>query len=131
MLGRLRPWAAALKRDVLALWFAYRDPRTPLPAKLLAMLIVAYALSPIDLIPDFIPVLGYLDELVLLPGAIYLAIRLVPEPVLADGRTRAAAWIEARNAEPRSYVAAVLIGDWALRLGAPTPARRRPRARLR
>jgi uncharacterized membrane protein YkvA (DUF1232 family) len=109
MFDRLRRWAAALKRDVLALWFAYRDPRTPFLAKLLAMLIVAYALSPIDLIPDFVPVLGYLDELLLLPGAIYLAIKLVPEPVMQDSRARAAAWVEGRNASPRSYLAAAII----------------------
>jgi uncharacterized membrane protein YkvA (DUF1232 family) len=109
MFGRLRRWAGALQRDVLALWFAYRDPRTPRIAKLLAMLIVGYALSPIDLIPDFVPVLGYLDELLLLPGAIYLAVRLVPEPVMRDSRARAAAWVDARNAAPRSYLAAAII----------------------
>ena len=109
MRRRLRQWAAALRRDVLALWFACRDPRTPLVAKLLVMLIVAYALSPIDLIPDFVPLLGYLDELILLPGAIYLAIKLVPGPVLEDSRARAAACSEVRRARPRSYLAAAVI----------------------
>jgi uncharacterized membrane protein YkvA (DUF1232 family) len=107
--GRLRRWAAALKRDVLALWFAYRHPGTPLAAKLLAMLIVAYALSPIDLIPDFVPVLGYLDELILLPGAIYLAIKLIPGHVLQQCRAQAAAWDAGQNSRPRSYAAAAVI----------------------
>lgn len=107
--GRLRQWAAALKRDVLALWFAYRHPGTPLIAKILAMLIVAYTLSPIDLIPDFVPVLGYLDELVLLPGAIYLAIKLIPADVLAQCRRQAATWDATHNARPKSYTAAAVI----------------------
>ena len=109
MLARVRQWAAALQRDVLALWFAYRDPRTPLVARILAMLIVAYALSPIDLIPVFVPVLGYLDELLLLPAAIYVAVKLVPAPVLEDSRVRAAHWAESRRARPRSYLAAAVI----------------------
>jgi len=109
MLSRLRPWAAALKRDVFALWFAYRDPRTPWAARLLAMLIVGYALSPIDLIPDFVPVLGYLDELILLPGAIYLALKLIPAAVLDECRARAAVEIDARSRKPKSYLAAAVI----------------------
>lgn len=86
---RLRAWARALKRDVMALWLAARDPRVPLGAKLLAGLIAAYALSPIDLIPDFIPVLGYLDDLLIVPAGIWLAIRLIPEPVMAELRAQA------------------------------------------
>jgi uncharacterized membrane protein YkvA (DUF1232 family) len=107
--GRLRGWAAALKRDVAALWFAYRHPGTPLIAKIAAMLIVAYVLSPIDLIPDFVPVLGYLDELILLPGAIYLAIKLIPADVLAECRRRAAAWDAGSTLRPKSYAAAAVI----------------------
>jgi uncharacterized membrane protein YkvA (DUF1232 family) len=109
MLARVRQWARALRRDVLALWFAYRDPRTPFAARMAAMLIVAYALSPIDLIPDFIPILGYLDELILLPAAIYLVLRMVPGEVLEASRAQAAAWIEANKATPRSYLAAAAI----------------------
>lgn len=86
---RLRAWARALKRDVMALWLAARDPRVPLGAKLLAGLVAAYALSPIDLIPDFIPVLGYLDDLLIVPAGIWLAIRLIPEPVMAELRAQA------------------------------------------
>ena len=67
MLERIKQWARAIKRDVIALWIAARDPRVPWYAKALAMAIAAYALSPIDLIPDFIPVLGYLDDLVIVP----------------------------------------------------------------
>jgi uncharacterized membrane protein YkvA (DUF1232 family) len=104
-MGRLARWAHALKRESLALYYAARDARTPWYAKVLAGAIVAYALSPIDLIPDFIPVLGYLDELLLLPAAIWLALRLVPEPVLADARRRAEAALE----RPTSRVAAVVI----------------------
>ena len=89
MLGRLKAWVKTVKRDIAALWIAARDPRCPLAAKLVAGLVVAYALSPIDLIPDFIPVLGYLDDLILLPLGIALAIRLLPRQLLADARVRA------------------------------------------
>jgi len=109
MIERLKAWAAILKREGLVLWFASRDPRTPWYAKALALIIVGYALSPIDLIPDFIPILGFLDELILLPGAIWLAIRLVPEQVLVDSRARALAWMEAHRPRPRIWVAAVVI----------------------
>ena len=104
-MGRLAEWARALKREALALYYAARDPRTPWYAKLIAGAIVAYALSPIDLIPDFIPVLGLLDELLLLPGAIWLALRLVPERVLEESRRRADATLE----RPTSRTAAVVI----------------------
>ena len=106
---RLRLWAAALKREVMTLWFACRDPRTPWYARVLAMLIVAYALSPIDLIPDFIPVLGYLDELILLPVGIYLVLKLVPAEALADARARAQAWVDSRKSKPRNWIAAAAI----------------------
>lgn len=113
MPSRLRERVAALKRDVLALWFAYRDPRTPLIAKLLAVLIVAYALSPIDLIPDFVPVLGYVDDLILLPGAIYLTLKLIPAAVLDECRARAAAELHTREGNPKSYLgAAVIVLIW-------------------
>ena len=85
---RLKAWAQALKRDVVALWLAARDPRTPLAAKLLAGAVAAYALSPIDLIPDFIPVLGYLDDLLLVPAGIWLAVRLIPAGLLEELRVK-------------------------------------------
>lgn len=115
MLARLREWAAALERETMTLWFACRDPRTPLAPKLLAMLIAAYALSPIDLIPDFIPVLGLLDELILLPAAIYLVIKLVPVPVLDAARSRAHAWMLEHAGRPASYVGALIVAAlWLL-----------------
>ena len=104
-MGALRDWAHALKRETLALYYAARDPRTPWLAKLVVGLVVAYALSPIDLIPDFIPVLGYLDDALLLPLGIWLAIRLLPPEVLAEARARAARTLE----QPRSVAAAVVI----------------------
>jgi uncharacterized membrane protein YkvA (DUF1232 family) len=88
--ARARQWARTLKRDVTALWLAARDPRVPLGAKLVAGLVAAYALSPIDLIPDFIPVLGLLDDLLLVPLGIWLAVRLIPGRLMADLRLAAA-----------------------------------------
>jgi uncharacterized membrane protein YkvA (DUF1232 family) len=106
---RLRDWARALERETLALYYAARDPRTPWIAKLVIGLVVAYALSPIDLIPDFIPVLGYLDDLLLLPLGIWLAIRLLPAGVLDQARARAAQALE----RPRSRAAAaVIVAIW-------------------
>jgi uncharacterized membrane protein YkvA (DUF1232 family) len=87
---RWKAWAGRLKRDIVALWIAARDPRVPLGAKLLAAAVAAYAFSPIDLIPDFIPVLGLLDDLLLLPVGIAIALRLVPPPLMAEFRERAA-----------------------------------------
>lgn len=89
LFARLRTWARRMKRDVAAVWFAARDPRTPKSVRLLALAVTAYALSPIDLIPDFIPVLGYLDDVILVPLGIWLIVRLLPETVLADARARA------------------------------------------
>lgn len=79
---RLKTWARGLAREVAVLVLAMKHPGTPWPAKVVAALVVAYALSPIDLIPDFVPVLGYLDDLILLPLGIALAIRLIPAEVL-------------------------------------------------
>ncbi len=98
----LRTWARRLKRDGVTLWFAYRHPDTPWLAKGLCVLVVAYALSPIDLIPDFIPVLGYLDDVILLPVLIWLAILLVPEQVLAECRLKAADWMAREGRKPRN-----------------------------
>lgn len=111
MFARLRGWARAIKRDVHALWLAARDPRTPWYARALAIAVAAYALSPIDLIPDVVPVLGYLDDAVLVPLGILAAIRLVPAAVMAECRARA----EASHARPVSRAgAAVIIGLWFL-----------------
>lgn len=98
---------ARLRRDIMALYYAARDPATPWYAKAVVACIVAYALSPIDLIPDFIPVLGWLDELILLPLALALAIRLIPPPVMAAARARAA--VESSSPRPRSLLGAAFI----------------------
>jgi len=87
----LRGWARAIKRDVHALFLASRDPRVPWLAKAVAVCVAAYALSPIDLIPDFIPVLGYLDDLILVPLGIMLAVRLIPPALMHEHRAAAAA----------------------------------------
>ncbi len=111
MWRRIKDWARAIRRDVHALWLAGRDPRVPWYAKAFALLIAAYALSPIDLIPDFIPVLGYLDEVILLPPAILLAVRLVPPELMAEHRAAAAA----AEGRPISRAgAAMVVGLWLL-----------------
>ena len=109
MWEQLKSWARRLKKDGMTLWFCCRHPQMPWLPRLLALLVVGYFLSPIDLIPDFIPVLGYLDELILLPGCIYLILRLVPPAVLTEARTRAAHWIDSRQPRPRSTIAAIVI----------------------
>jgi len=115
---RIRQWASRIKRDAVTLWFAYRHPGTPWFAKLLSAFVVAYALSPIDLIPDFIPVLGYLDDVLLLPGLIWLSIRLIPADVLEECRQRADLWMKEQGAKPRSIAGAVLILAIWIGLGA-------------
>jgi uncharacterized membrane protein YkvA (DUF1232 family) len=89
MLARMRIWARGLRRDSHALYLASRDPRVPWYAKLLAVSVAAYALSPIDLIPDFIPVVGYLDDLIIVPLGIWLVVSLIPDEVMAEHRARA------------------------------------------
>ena len=111
MIKAWRARARLLKGEVIALSFAVRHPRVPWYAKLLAACVVAYALSPIDLIPDFIPVLGYLDDLVLVPLGVALVIRLVPPDVLAECRARAARVV----GRARSWAAAaVIIAIWVV-----------------
>ena len=121
VLRSLKERAKELKKFTLVAYYAARDPRTPTLVRVLALLVAAYALSPIDLIPDFIPVLGYLDDLLLLPLGLALVARLLPEPVIASAREQAQ-----RAAErPTSELAAVvivalwllvllLLGQWAL-----------------
>ncbi|MBP7650421.1 MAG: DUF1232 domain-containing protein [Phenylobacterium sp.] len=102
LIEALRRWAFSLRRDAHAVWLAARDPRTPVAAKLLGLAVAAYALSPIDLIPDFIPVLGYLDDLVLVPLGLWLAIRMIPSQVMDTHRAAA----EAAARRPVSMIAA-------------------------
>jgi uncharacterized membrane protein YkvA (DUF1232 family) len=105
MSGRLMDWARVIKRDAYAVYFAARDPRTPWYAKALALCVAGYALSPIDLIPDFIPVLGYLDDLLLVPLGIIAVVCMIPADVMAEHR--AAATLTAER--PLSRTAAVVI----------------------
>ena len=106
---RLRGWARMLKRDIVVMWLAARDPRVPLPVKLLAGLVAGYALSPIDLIPDFIPVLGLLDDLLLVPLGIWLVLRLIPSELLAELRLAAG---EQKWPGPARNAALLIIGFW-------------------
>jgi uncharacterized membrane protein YkvA (DUF1232 family) len=106
---RLRAWAKSIKREGVALWFAARDPRTPFWPKLVCAIVVAYALSPIDLIPDFIPVLGYVDDVLLLPALMWLAIRLMPPALMQENRLRADEWLREGKGKPRSVAGAVAI----------------------
>jgi uncharacterized membrane protein YkvA (DUF1232 family) len=111
MLARWKDRARKLRRDVYALYLAYRDPRVPRHARIFAGCVVIYALSPFDLIPDFIPIVGYLDDLVLVPLGIALALRMIPANVLADCRVEAQRLIE--QGKPVSRIgAALVIGIW-------------------
>ena len=110
-LAKAKDWARFLKRDVVAVYFAARDARTPMLARWLALAVAAYDLSPIDLIPDFIPVLGYLDDLLIVPLGLLLVIRLLPVQVLAQAREKANAVLS----RPTSYAAAgVMVSIWLL-----------------
>ena len=88
-MGKVKQWATALRRDTMALSIAARDRRTPVLAKVVAFAVAAYALSPIDLIPDFIPVLGLLDDLIIVPLGIWIVIKLVPDELMAEYRAMA------------------------------------------
>ena len=108
-LEQFKHWARQIKRDTVAVYFAARDPRTPLLVRCLAVAIAAYALSPIDLIPDFIPILGYLDDLLIVPIGLWLVVRLLPDAVLAESRQKA----DALLARPQSSLAAaILVSVW-------------------
>lgn len=114
LLQRLKTWAASLQRDTVALWIAARDPRTPWLAKLIAGAVAAYALSPLDLIPDFIPILGYLDDLLIVPLGLALAIRLVPPLLMETFRAQAVAQL----ARPKSLgAAAIILTLWLIGAG--------------
>lgn len=109
-MGIVERWtrrARALKTEVHALYLAYRDPRLPWYARVWVTCVLAYAFSPIDLIPDPIPVLGYLDDLVLIPLGVALALRMMPPGIMAEARVRAQA--AAQEGKPTNWVAAVLI----------------------
>ena len=108
MIERLKDWARALARDVIALWLAARDPRIPWHAKAFAAVVAVYALSPIDLIPDFVPIFGSLDDLLIVPAGIWIAVRLIPLPIMAELRAKAL-----EQGAPKSKVGlAIVIGLW-------------------
>ncbi|MCX5859390.1 MAG: YkvA family protein [Proteobacteria bacterium] len=113
---RWKRWTDRLKVETYAIYLAIKDPRTPWYARLLAVAVVGYAFSPIDLIPDFIPVLGYLDDLVLIPLGIILVRKLIPEDVLADCREKSREAIG--RGKPTNWIAAgVIIIIWLLMAG--------------
>ncbi|UHH29474.1 DUF1232 domain-containing protein [Pseudomonas veronii] len=109
LLEHLRRWAKNLKRQTMVLWFCYQHPQTPWLPKWISVFVVAYALSPIDLIPDFIPVLGYLDDVIILPLGILLAIRLMPPHVLETCQQKASEWEKNHVKRPVNKFAGALI----------------------
>jgi len=114
-MSRLRSWARALKRQTLVIYYAARDPRTPWFPRLLAFVIAGYALSPIDLIPDFIPVLGYLDDVIIVPLGVWLVLRMIPADVIAESHAKALAALE----RPVSRgMAVAIVAIWSIALGA-------------
>ncbi|TAN30950.1 MAG: DUF1232 domain-containing protein [Castellaniella sp.] len=114
-MDRLKAWAQALKRDVMTLWFVLKHPDTPWYARALAAIITAYALSPIDLIPDFIPVIGYLDDLIIVPAGVWLLLRIVPAQVLADSRAQSEQWFRDQKEKPRSSIGlAIILALWGV-----------------
>ena len=109
-LARAKDWARTIKRDVMALWISARDPRTPWYAKALAATVAAYALSPIDLIPDFVPVLGYLDDLIIVPLGIMLVVKLVPAELMAEFRARASTETKRGSFAGLAIIGAIWLG---------------------
>ena len=113
MLARVKAWAEKLKLEVIALWFAYQHPDTPWYAKLFAALVVGYAFSPIDLIPDFIPILGLLDDAILVPVGIWIALKLIPPSAYQSARAQAQEWLEGSHERPRNMlIAAAIVALW-------------------
>jgi uncharacterized membrane protein YkvA (DUF1232 family) len=110
MFDRIKLWARALKRDAYAVYLAARDPKTPWYVKVLAAAVAAYAFSPIDLIPDFIPIIGYLDDVILVPLGIWLVVALIPEQAMAEYRARASEVMQ----RPRGgkFAAIAIIAIW-------------------
>ncbi|OTG64644.1 hypothetical protein B9T29_00380 [Acinetobacter sp. ANC 3903] len=114
MYQKIKQWAKSIKKDVVVVWLVAKDERTPVWIKLLALIVAAYALSPIDLIPDFIPVLGYLDDIIIVPLGLLLVIRLTPKEIIEDCRNRASLLAER---PVNRWAAGVIILIWSLFLG--------------
>jgi uncharacterized membrane protein YkvA (DUF1232 family) len=107
LFSRLKSMAKKLKANLMVMYLAYRDPRVPMFTKIFAICVVAYAFSPVDLIPDFIPILGYLDDLILVPLGVYLALRLFPKEVLEEYRAKAEE--QRKLGKPKNWVTGTLI----------------------
>lgn len=107
LLIKLKTMVKKLKSNLMVMYLAYRDPRVPLFAKIFAICVVAYAFSPVDLIPDFIPILGYLDDLILVPLGVYIALRLFPKEVLEEYRARAEE--QKKLGKPKNWITGTLI----------------------
>ena len=113
VLNRLKQWARSLKTELYALYLAYRDPRLPWYARLMAACVVGYAFSPIDLIPDPIPIVGYLDDLIIVPLGVWLTLKMVPGEIMTECREKALAQIQ--KGKPTNWLAAgVFISIWIL-----------------
>ena len=113
MLSSLRAKAKQLETETYALYLAYRDPRTPWPAKAFSAFVVAHTVSPIDLIPDIIPIIGYLDDLIITPLGLYLALRMIPAQVMADARQQAAL-ASAEGRIKTKAALAIVLSAWAI-----------------
>ena len=108
-MNNFKAWAKALKRDIITLWFALKHPLTPWHARAFAAVLTAYAMSPIDLIPDFIPILGYLDDLIIVPVGVWLLLRMVPTQVLTDSKDQADEWFRQGKTKPMSFWGLIII----------------------
>ncbi|WP_246944945.1 YkvA family protein [Bacillus pinisoli] len=109
----VKAWAKKVKRQIFVLYLAYKDERVPLYAKIFTACVVAYAFSPIDLIPDFIPILGYVDDLIIVPIGIILALRMIPKEIIVDCEIRAENMI--KNKKPKNWwVGSLILLIWSV-----------------
>jgi uncharacterized membrane protein YkvA (DUF1232 family) len=107
MFKKINAWARNLKRQIFVLYFAYKDKRVPLSAKIFTACVVAYAFSPIDLIPDFIPILGYLDDIILVPLGVMIALKMIPRDVISDCEVKAEEMM--KNGKPKNWIVGSII----------------------
>ena len=119
MFKKMKAWAKNLKRQIFVLFFAYKDERVPLYAKIFTACVVAYAFSPIDLIPDFIPILGYLDDIIIVPLGVMIALKMIPKDVISDCEVKAEEMMG--NGKPKNWIVGLIIvliwsviGVWAV-----------------
>lgn len=108
-LQSIKEWAKRLKKQIIMLWFASKHPQMPWLPKIIAVVAVAYAFSPIDLIPDFIPILGFIDDAIILPTLIWLAVHFTPQQVIFDAEQQSEEWLDEHEKRPKNYLVAVLI----------------------